>query len=533
MARVIDDLLVVLGFRADTDGADRFDNRLGGIIKTVGKVGAVMTGMSVAVGGALAKVAIDTAEAVDETKRLADVADVTASELQRLTVGAERYGIEQEKLADILKDVSDKTGDYIASGGGEMADFFDNVGNKVGVTADAFKDLSSSDALQLYVTTLEEANVSQAEMTFYMEKMASDSTLLLPLLEDNGKGFKKWGDEAERAGVLMSEADFANSVDLIDNLKKSKLIYKGLILEITKKATPFVNKALEWIIDNQAQIRATAESIADGFRVAIDAVSDAYQFIGDKIKWIDDNSQNLINTLKVIGGVAAVIASALLLMYGPAIAGFILMQATGILSFLLLQGAAIASAVATGAAWLIAFAPFLLIVAVIAVVIGLLWLVYDNWAAISAGIKVEWDKLTLAFNMGIAAIRAWWSDLMSSISDAFSSVVTAITGIWQGLWDGIKSIASGVIDGIIDRVQSIITMVVGAINKVKELAKYSPSNLVTGAKDWLSSTLGGGGSSNSDNSVSQVINVKSTDEANMIANGSITNAMRKNTNGYS
>jgi len=61
-----------------------------------------------------------------------------------------------------------------------MADFFETVAPLVGVTADNFKDLSGPQALQLYVDSLEKANLSQSQMTFFMEAIASDATALLP-----------------------------------------------------------------------------------------------------------------------------------------------------------------------------------------------------------------------------------------------------------------------------------------------------------------------------------------------------------------
>lgn len=527
MATVIDSLLIRLGFDSDTSGAASFDSGLGKIIKTAGVVGAAITGMGLAVGGALAKVAIDTAEAVDETARLAEVADVTASELQRLTVGAERYGISQEKLADILKDVSDKTGDFLAGEAGGMADFFKNVGNEVGVTAEAFKGLSSAEGLQLYVSTLEDANVSQAEMTFYMEAIASDATMLLPLLKDGGKGFKEWGDEAQRAGLLMSEADIAKSVDFVDKLEKAKLVYKGLVSEMTKKLTPYANKALEWVINHEPQIKAVAQSIAEGFGLAMDAIGTAYDFIGDKIKWIDDNSQAIITTMQVIGGIAAVIGAALLIMYAPAIAGFLLMQATGVLSFLILQAAAIASAIATGAAWLIAFAPFLLIGAIIAVVIGLLWLIYNNWGAISAGIKAEWDALWARVKEAASTAIEWVKTKIQEVKDAFSSVVENIKSIWSGLWAGVKSMASGAIQFVIDKVQSLITLISGALGSITKISNFKMPSFS------IPKMFGGGGKGGNTNTTTNTQNIKVNSVAEAIA---ISKAggqgQRKNNNGY-
>ena len=137
--------------------------------------------------------------------KLADIAGVSVVKFQKLAIAAKTVGIEQEKLSDIFKDVSDKVGDFMITGAGPLADFFEFIAPQVGVTADEFKNLSGPDALQLYVSSLEKANVSQSEMVFFMEAIASDASALTPLLKSNGQQMRVLGDEAERTGRILSK----------------------------------------------------------------------------------------------------------------------------------------------------------------------------------------------------------------------------------------------------------------------------------------------------------------------------------------
>jgi methyl-accepting chemotaxis protein len=137
--------------------------------------------------------------------RLATLSGTTTDEFQRLAAGADTVGIGQEKLSDIFKDVQDKVGDFLQNGAGPLKDFFDNIAPQVGVTAEQFRRLSGPQALELYVASLEKANISQNEMTFYMEAIANDATLLLPLLRDGARGFREFGDEAAQAGYVMDQ----------------------------------------------------------------------------------------------------------------------------------------------------------------------------------------------------------------------------------------------------------------------------------------------------------------------------------------
>jgi len=182
------------------------DRRFTKMAKSTRKVGKALSknislpiaAAATAFSAAAHKIATDSRD----IKNSAQVAGEGFEEFQRQAHAAKTVGIEFDKLGDIFKDMRDRVGDFLATGGGPMADFFENIGPKVGVTAQNFKDLSGKDALQLYFDSLRKANVSQEEMVFYLEAMASDATNLIPLLEQNGKQFERLG---ESANIVTSE----------------------------------------------------------------------------------------------------------------------------------------------------------------------------------------------------------------------------------------------------------------------------------------------------------------------------------------
>jgi hypothetical protein len=149
-----------------------------------------------------------------EIADLSRIAGTTAEEFQELAFAAKTVGIDQNKLSDIIKDMNDRVGDFLATGGGPMKDFFEQVAPLVGVTADQFRDLSGPQALQLYASTLEKAGANQQDFTFFMEAMASDATALVPLLRNNASGFKEIGKQARDAGAIMSNETVAGAAAL-------------------------------------------------------------------------------------------------------------------------------------------------------------------------------------------------------------------------------------------------------------------------------------------------------------------------------
>ncbi|MBH3469719.1 phage tail tape measure protein [Pseudomonas putida] len=202
----LDVIAQVGGFVAGMDKAERSSAKWRKEVEKSAKAVGTAVGAGVATAvTAFTTMMVSAVNSASEISNLAAVANVSVTDFQKMAVGAKTVGIEQDKLADILKDVNDKVGDFLNTGGGGMADFFEQIAPKVGVTAEQFRNLSGSQALGLYVSSLEKAKVSQSDMTFYLEAIASDATALLPLLRNNSQGFKEYGDAAEAAGVVMDE----------------------------------------------------------------------------------------------------------------------------------------------------------------------------------------------------------------------------------------------------------------------------------------------------------------------------------------
>ncbi|WP_052481029.1 hypothetical protein [Gilvimarinus agarilyticus] len=191
------------------EGLNKTDRRMkktaDNIDKFTKRASKAIAGMGVAAAGVTAALIKNQADEATAYLQTARALDIKIEALSAGSYAAKQFGIDNEKYADILKDTSDKIGDFIATGGGGMADFFENIAPQVGVTAEQFKKLNGQDALQLYVSSLEAANVSQSEMTFYMEALASDASDLIPLFADNGKEMARFTDRAKELGVVLDQ----------------------------------------------------------------------------------------------------------------------------------------------------------------------------------------------------------------------------------------------------------------------------------------------------------------------------------------
>ncbi|MFV3415640.1 phage tail tape measure protein [Pseudomonas sp. NY15436] len=271
----LDLIAKVGGFTSGMDAAGRSSAKWRKDVEKNAKAAGVAIGAGIAAGvTALGAITVGAINSAKEISNLSSVANTSTTEFQKYAAGAKVVGIEQEKLADIFKDVNDKVGDFLNTGGGALADFFTNIAPKVGVAADDFRNLSGPQALGLYVQSLEKANVSQADMTFYLEAIASDATALLPLLRDGSKGFKTLGDAAEQAGSVMDK----ESIDAANRLSAAVWLIEqnatGLKNEIAKGLLPVLSKFVEGLGDTSAN-GALAKLVADD-------LSESFQLLG---KW--------------------------------------------------------------------------------------------------------------------------------------------------------------------------------------------------------------------------------------------------------
>lgn len=183
-----------------------------------------------------------TRDYANEVDKLARLSGTSNQEFQKQAYAANTVGVSMEKLSDIYKDVQDKVGDFMATGGGEMKDFFEKVAPKVGVTADQFARLSGPEALQLYVSSLQKAGLSQSEMVFYLEAIANDATLLLPLLQSNGKAMRDLGDEAQRLGKVLDDDAIRAGKEFDTNIKQLTSQLDALKLMVGNSVIPEVNR---------------------------------------------------------------------------------------------------------------------------------------------------------------------------------------------------------------------------------------------------------------------------------------------------
>ncbi|EHU1953804.1 transglycosylase SLT domain-containing protein [Acinetobacter baumannii] len=235
-----------------------------GIANSLNIAAIAVSALSGAVAGLSVAQLVNFSDQVIQTgndiQKFSKLANASVREFQYYAKGAETAGISLESFADKMKDMQDRIGDFQQTGGGPLADFFTNIAPKVGVTIQQFQKLSGPEALQLFYNSLEKAGASANDMKFYMEAIISDSSLLIPLLENGGEGFKKWGDAAEKAGAIMSDDLVKSLAEAKESLQLMDLQWQGVEARLINSVVP----AIETVIENWDDIKAVTIAVSAG-----------------------------------------------------------------------------------------------------------------------------------------------------------------------------------------------------------------------------------------------------------------------------
>ena len=296
-----------LGIRVDSKGVQQGAKDLKDLSGAAGEAEKKANAMGKAIGAAVAALSVgaivnwtkETTRAIAELDRFARLSGTTAEEFQKVAYASARFGVEQEKLADILKDTNDKFGDFFQTGAGPLVDFFEQVAPRVGITADAFRGLSGPDALGLYVKTLQEAGVNQQDMTFYLEALASDATLLQGVFEDGSAALAMYSAEAERLGLVLSGSTIAQAREFQNQLTTLDAILTNTSQNVAAEMLPALNDLMGLLIELNAESDAMA-TVGETLGVVFKGLASAAVVVGAAFKVAGDN----------IGAVAASAAAA-------------------------------------------------------------------------------------------------------------------------------------------------------------------------------------------------------------------------------
>ena len=259
---------------------------------------------------------------------------------------------------------------------------------------------------------------------------------------------------------------------------------KELIAEVMEKAAPMLADLAEVAIP----------FLAGAFETLVEWIGTAVQWFQDAYTWMQNNEPIVTLLAIAIGTLTAAI-----------IAWNIAQNAATIATWL-----ATTATTAFGTAMAFVTSPITLIVLAIGALIAIIYLLIDNWDAVSAAavkcwewIKETWSKVAAWFDtnviqpvvkfftqlgedIGKAFSAAWewcknawssagkfFSNIWSGIKNAFGSVGSWFKDTFSKAWSAVKNVFSsggkifdGIKDGIANVFKNVVNGIIGGINKV-------------------------------------------------------------------
>ncbi|SDL77457.1 hypothetical protein SAMN05661010_02510 [Modicisalibacter muralis] len=210
------------------------------------------------------------AQMIAQTNALANSLQMSTSQLQAWTYAGQQVGIQGDKIGDIFKDVSDKLGDFVTTGGGEAADLFETLNLNVR----EMRRLSPDQQLLKIGEALSQIGDAN-QRVFFLESIADDASRLMPLLEDNARLLREYTAEARSLGVAMDEVDIQAAVDAERSMLQLGAAVEGVSNQLLADLGPGLALTTQQVTDF-IQEAGGAEEVLQGVMSVAGALATVY-----------------------------------------------------------------------------------------------------------------------------------------------------------------------------------------------------------------------------------------------------------------
>lgn len=268
-------------FVEEVDDAEKssklFRESLSSGVTTFIKWGAAVTAAGTALAAvAFSRFATTQADLARQTLASASAFGISAVELQKWQFANQTVGIGAEKTADIMKDVAEKIGDAYLTGGGEAREVVQGLG------LDLAKLAAMSPDEQILAVAAALEGMPKPGQIQILEALASDASLLLPLLDNNAAKLRELGNLAEERGKIFTQEELEELAEANAAFKRITTTVQGFANDILVKLTPAFKSMAEAIDEALSDKPELVEKVSK----ALDTV------LGATIKWVTYLTKN-------------------------------------------------------------------------------------------------------------------------------------------------------------------------------------------------------------------------------------------------
>ena len=389
--------------------------------------------------GALAYKSVKTA---DDLNTLSKQTGISTDTLQKMQYAADLIDVPFENISGAvtkLKKNMAGSGEPFEELGVSVLDAEGNMRDAESVFFDTVKALS------------EIPNEVERDQKAY-EIFGKSADELAGIIDDGGAALRKYGDEAEHMGLIMSGETLDALNETNDAIDKSKAKLKSAATRL-------------------------GGAIATGLVPVIEKLSGIVEkFVG----WLQTLTPEQTNLIMTIALVVAAIAP-LLIIGGKLIRG---------VSMLLSLAPMIVSA------FTFLISPIGLVVAAIAAAIAIGVLLYKNWDKIKAAavhlkttVVEAWNKMKAGVSAAVQSLRDYVSSVWETIRANVSGVVNAIKATVTNTWNAIKTKVTSTTAAIKSSVTNTWNSLKSSVSSVSSSMRTSISNAWNGIKTAVANAV--------------------------------------------
>lgn len=397
--------------------ADDISEKTGKLADKTKTLSAAATGMLGAAVGAAVKAGI----AADDLNTLSKQSGFSTEQIQTWQYGADRVDV---AVNDIVK-ANQKMKKNMVSTSKDVQAAWEKLG--VSVVDGSGELRNSTDVFDDTVRALSKIENETERDTMAMTLFGKSADSLAGIIDDGGEAFRQFGQEAQDAGLILSQdaLDSANEFnDAIDKLKaESAGTFAEVGTEIATMLLPFIEK-----------------------------LGDKISEVMEWVRGLDEEQLQMIGTILLVVAAASPVLGLL----------------SGIFNGI--------SKVTSGIQFLIANPIVALIAAIIALVAliaikgdeiqNVLQKVDDFMQNIFAKdwTKVFGQVLGNALNGFFATLKGIWDSVMSLLNGVIDFIRGVFTGDWERAWKGVQEIFGGLFGGLVAIAKAPLNSVISLIN---------------------------------------------------------------------
>lgn len=284
------------------------------ITKTADGLGAIPTSTAVAAGAFAAVLAVVvklekklmdmTKEAADSAKNLVDMSSqtgISTENLQAFQYAEDFIGVSTDTIADSLKDLTTKMSDA-ANGNEDVIEKFDQLGVSIYDTDGNLRN--AEDTFWDVVDSLGEMSNQTERDALAMDLINESAQKLNPLIEIGSEGFKKYADEAENVGYILSNDQLKALTDVDEAQNRLLKSQEAVSKQISAEYAPYMSDALN---ETRELIEKVGKALIDSG--AVDAFGSILDSAVSLLEPLGDLVSDLLPPLGVLlQGVAGTIA---------------------------------------------------------------------------------------------------------------------------------------------------------------------------------------------------------------------------------